>query len=89
MYMRFACYHALSMGVFVQDPRGARGCARGFEGQGRPAGVSLSEYARGVLARSAARPTPAELSARVDLRGAATLSEPSELAVRRLRDLGE
>lgn len=53
------------------------------------AGVSLSEYVRGVLARNASRPTPAELSARVKVRGAAVLDEPSEVAVRRLRDHGE
>ena len=53
------------------------------------AGVSLSEYVRGVLARTASRPSPAELSARVSARGAPTLSQPSELTVRQLRDRGE
>jgi antitoxin FitA len=53
------------------------------------AGVSASEYARGVLARAACRPTPAELSARIQARGVATLAEPSEVSVRRLRDHGE
>lgn len=53
------------------------------------AGVSLSEYVRGVLARTAARPTPAELSARIATRGSVTPDEPSEAAVRSLRDRGE
>ena len=53
------------------------------------AGVSLSEYVRVMLARSAARPSPAELAARVRARGAAPLGEPSEVAVRTLRDDGE
>jgi plasmid stability protein len=52
-------------------------------------GLSLSEYLRGVLGRAAARPTPEELSARIEARGAATLGEPSERSVRRVRDLGE
>jgi plasmid stability protein len=50
------------------------------------AGVSLSEYVRGELARVAARPTPEELIARVQARGPADLGEPPEVIVRRLRD---
>jgi antitoxin FitA len=53
------------------------------------AGVSLSEYVRGVLARTASRPTPAELASRVQARGAPEVAEPSEISVRRLRDDGE
>lgn len=53
------------------------------------AGLSLSEYLRGVLARTAARPTPAELSARILARGVVGLEEPSETSVRALRDQGE
>ena len=52
-------------------------------------GVSLSEYLRTVLERAASRPTPAELAARVRLRGVPEGLEPSEAAVRRLRDEGE
>jgi plasmid stability protein len=52
-------------------------------------GVSLSEYLRTVLQRAASRPTPAELSARIRTRGIALGLEPSEVAVRRLRDEGE
>lgn len=53
------------------------------------AGVSLSEYLRGVLERTAARPTPAELSARIVARGTPKLSEPVEVTVRDLRERGE
>lgn len=52
-------------------------------------GVSLSEYLRTVLERAASRPTPADLSARIRVRGVPSLSEPSEIVVRRLRDQGE
>jgi plasmid stability protein len=52
-------------------------------------GVSLSEYVLSVIARSASRPTPTELSARVKARGAATTTEPSEVKVRRVRDRGK
>jgi plasmid stability protein len=50
------------------------------------AGVSLSEYVRGELARVAGRPTPEEFIARVRARGPAELGEPSEVTIRRLRD---
>jgi antitoxin FitA len=53
------------------------------------AGVSMSEYLRGMLERVASRPTPAELSARIAARGRPILSEPVEVTVRRLRDEGE
>jgi plasmid stability protein len=52
-------------------------------------GVSLSEYVRGVLARSTTRPTPVELSARIEARGAVELDTPSEISVRSIRDRGE
>ncbi len=53
------------------------------------AGVSLSEYVRAVLARSADRPTPEELAARIRARGAAAPGEPSQVSVRRLRNADE
>jgi plasmid stability protein len=52
-------------------------------------GVSLSEYLRTVLERAASRPTPAELSTRIRLRGTPSGLQSSELEVRRLRDEGE
>ena len=53
------------------------------------AGLSLSEYLRRVLTRAASRPTPEELSARIDARRAISLRTPSEAHVRALRDYGE
>jgi len=52
-------------------------------------GMSLSAYAREVLMRAVNRPTSAELSSRITARGAVSLSEPTETAVRSLRDNGE
>ena len=77
------------MGVLVQIrdvPEDVHGI---LKARAALAGVSLSEYVRGVLARTASRPTPSELSARIKARGTPTLSEPSEIAVRRLRERGE
>lgn len=52
-------------------------------------GVSLSEYVRQLLERAASRPTPEELSARIAAHGPVELPEPSEVAVRAIRDHGE
>lgn len=62
---------------------------RTLKSRAAAAGVSLSEYLRTVLERDAARPTPAELAERIATRGVMQPPEPSELTVRRLRDLGE
>jgi len=62
---------------------------RTLKARAATAGLSLSEYLRGVLARTAARPAPEELAARVQARGTTQLGEPSEAAVRKLRTLGE
>jgi antitoxin FitA len=53
------------------------------------AGMSFSEYLRGVLMRAASRPTPAELAARIAARGSVEPAESSALAVRSIRDYGE
>lgn len=53
------------------------------------AGLSLSEYARGVLGEAARRPTPTELAARIAARGAVVPAEATEDAVRAIRDHGE
>jgi antitoxin FitA len=79
----------IRMGVLVQIrdvPEDVHGI---LKARAAIAGVSLSEYVRGVLARSAGRPTPEELSARIRARGAAVPGEPSEISVRALRDAGE
>jgi antitoxin FitA len=62
---------------------------RTLKARAAASGVSLSEYLRSELQRSASRPTPAELAARIAARGRADLPGGSEAAVRRLRDHGE
>jgi plasmid stability protein len=77
------------MGVLVQIKDVPEDVHGTLKARAALAGVSLSEYTRSVLMRSASRPTPAELAARVRVRGVPTLAEPSEVTVRRLRDRGE
>lgn len=77
------------MGTLVQIRDVPKDVHRTLKSRAAAAGVSLSEYLRTVLARTAARPTPAELAARIEARGAAQLDQPSEVAVRHLRDHGE
>lgn len=62
---------------------------RKLKSRAAASGVSLSEYLRTVLERDASRPTPEELAERIATRDVVTPPEPSELSVRRLRDLGE
>ncbi|HEY7952283.1 MAG TPA: hypothetical protein VID70_04795 [Solirubrobacteraceae bacterium] len=77
------------MGILVQIRDVPEDVHHTLKARAAMTGVSLSEYVRGVLARSASRPTPAELAARIAARGAVALDEPSELAVRSIRDRGE
>jgi len=77
------------MGVLVQVRDVPEDVHRTLKARAAAAGVSLSEYMRSVLARSASRPTPAELTMRIKARGAVALDEPSEQAVRAIRDRGE
>jgi len=77
------------MGVLVQIRDVPEDVHAVLKSRAALAGVSLSEYVRGLLARSASRPTAAELSARVRARGSAHPAEPTEAAVRRLRNAGE
>lgn len=62
---------------------------RKLKARAAASGLSLSEYLRTVLARDAARPTPAEFVSRAAARGTPSGLEPREVSVRRLRDLGE
>jgi len=79
----------MRMGVLVQIRDVPSEVHRTLKARAAASGVSLSEYLRGVLARSATRPTPAELVTRTRARGAAPLREASEVAVRAIRDSGE
>ncbi|HEY2535539.1 MAG TPA: hypothetical protein VGI24_00975 [Solirubrobacteraceae bacterium] len=77
------------MGVLVQIREVPEDVHHTLKARAALAGVSLSEYARGVLARAASRPTPEELSARIAARGTVEGAEPSEVVVREIRDRGE
>jgi plasmid stability protein len=77
------------MGVLVQIRDLPDSVHRTLKARAAASGTSLSEYLRSLLAREAARPTPEELAARVAARGRVERAEPSEQAVRRLRDSGE
>lgn len=77
------------MGTLIQIRDVPDDIHRKLKARAAASGTSLSEYVRTVLARTANRPTPAELNDRIEARGSASLGEPSETAVRRLRDRGE
>jgi plasmid stability protein len=77
------------MGVLVQIRDLPEPVHRTLKSRAAASGVSLSEYLRALLAREARRPTPDELSARIDAREHVERAEPSEVTVRRLRDSGE
>jgi antitoxin FitA len=77
------------MGVLVQIRDVPEDVHHALKARAAVAGVSLSEYVRTVLTRAAARPTPSELTARIGARGATALAQPSEVAVRAIRDHGE
>lgn len=77
------------MGILLQIRDVPDDVHRTLKARAAASGVSLSEYVRRVLERTASRPTPAELAARIAARGPGELSEPSEAAVRSLRERGE
>ena len=74
------------MGVLLQIRDLPDDVHRTLKARAAAAGKSLSEYARQLLARAAARPTPAEMAARIEVRGRGVLSESTDRLVRRLRD---
>ena len=76
------------MGVLVQIRDLPEPVHRTLKARAAASGTSLSEYLRALLAREAARPTPAELAERAAARGSVS-PEPSERSVRRLRESGE
>jgi plasmid stability protein len=77
------------MGVLIQVRDVPDGVHRTLKARAAVSGVSLSEYVRSVLARTAIRPTPSELAARIEARGTTEMAQPSEVVVRAIRDLGE
>jgi plasmid stability protein len=77
------------MGVLVQIRDVPEDVHRTLKARAALAGVSLSEYVRGVLTRTASRPTPPELAARIEARGTTELTQPSEEIIRSIRNEGE
>jgi len=77
------------MGVLLQIRDLPEEVHRTLKARAAASGTSLTEYVRSLLARSAARPTPDELTERIENRGTVKLEEPSERTVRHLRDHGE
>jgi plasmid stability protein len=79
----------IRMGVLVQIRDVPEPVHRALKSRAAASGMSFSEYLRTLLARSAERPTPEELAARIRTRGPVDRDEPSERSVRRLRERGE
>ncbi|MHB8242286.1 MAG: FitA-like ribbon-helix-helix domain-containing protein [Solirubrobacteraceae bacterium] len=77
------------MGTLIQIRDVPDDVHRTLKARAAVSGVSLSEYVRGVLARTTSRPTPAELSERIAARGVVELGESTAQAVRAIRDRGE
>ena len=77
------------MGVLVQIRDVPEDVHRTLKARAAASGRSLSQYLREMLERSAARPSWDEVKARLEARERASLSEPSEVIVRRLRTRGE
>jgi plasmid stability protein len=77
------------MGVLLQIRDVPDDVHRALKARAAASGVSLSEYVRGVLERTASRPTPSELAARIEARGIVAPAEPTESSVRSLRERGE
>lgn len=74
------------MGVLIQIRDVPEDVHRKLKARAAASGVSLTEYLRAMLIRSADRPTPDEVAARIQARGPMELDEPSEVTIRRLRD---
>ena len=87
--MRSEWYNTACMGTLIQIRDVPDDVHRTLKARAAMSGMSLSEYLRGVLGRAVSRPTPEELAARIEARGAVELAEPTEVTVRDLRDRGE
>ncbi len=78
-----------SMGVLLQIRDLPEEVHRVLKSRAAASGTTLTQYVRSLLTRSAYRPTPEELSARIHTRGTVRLDEASQQSVRHLRDHGE
>ncbi|CAN5861134.1 hypothetical protein BH18ACT6_BH18ACT6_17010 [soil metagenome] len=79
----------LRMGRLLQIRDVPEGVHRTLKARAAASGMSLTEYVRSILSKSASRPSPDELNNRIVARGKVRLPEPSESVVRDLRDYGE
>jgi plasmid stability protein len=77
------------MGTLLQIRDVPEDVHRTLKARAAASGQSLSEYVRGVLSRTAARPTPEELARRIDARGVVVPSDSTVDAVRSIREDGE
>ena len=74
------------MGVLIQIRDVPDEVHKKLKSRAAASGQSLTEYLREMLVKSADRPTPEELAARIRARGPLELDEPSEVTIRRMRD---
>jgi len=74
------------MGVLIQIRDVPDEVHKKLKSRAAASGQSLTEYLREMLVKSADRPTPEELTARIRARGPLELDEPSEVTIRRMRD---
>jgi plasmid stability protein len=74
------------MGVLIQIRDVPEDVHRKLKSRAAASGMTLSEYLRRMLERSAARPTPEELFERIRRDGPVHLDPPSEVLVREIRD---
>ncbi len=79
----------IRMGVLLQIRDVPEDVHRTLKSRAAASGVSLSEYVRTVLARTASRPTSDELARRIAARGAAEPGETTQDTVRAIREHGE
>jgi len=79
----------LRMGRLLQIRDVPEGVHRTLKARAAASGMSLTEYVRSILSKSASRPSPDELNNRIVARGKVRLPEPSESVVRDLRNYGE
>ncbi|MDQ3935331.1 MAG: hypothetical protein M3340_11965 [Actinomycetota bacterium] len=77
------------MGVLVQIRDVPEDVHRALKARAAASGKTLSQYLRELLVASTSRPTADEMAARIAARGAVDPGEPSEVAVRAIRDHGE
>ena len=84
--MRRTCLYVLSMSVMIQIRNVPDALHRKLKARAAEAGLSLSDYLLADLRKSAERPTPDELKARLSTRTAVSPPISPARAVRAERD---